>query len=63
MKRIKVFFGEIRGIFSDLRQGYWSCGFQWPPKFMVGRIYYDWWWYYLHLGPFWIGVAPIPPAK
>ena len=51
----------IRSIALDLRHGHWHCGCEfWEGKPMlgVGRLYYDWWWYYLHIGPFWVSVDP-----
>lgn len=60
MRVIKSFFREIYWAVVDLRQDYWTGGFQWRPKFSIGRLYYDGWWYYLHLGFFWVGTSPYP---
>lgn len=47
---------QFRHFLLTLRYGEWAAGLQWPPKFMAGHIYYDWDWYYLHLGVVWINV-------
>ncbi|SIO37020.1 hypothetical protein SAMN05444166_4159 [Singulisphaera sp. GP187] len=58
--RLRSMRHDVRWAICDLRNSHWHYGFQWPPKFAIGRMYYDGWWYYLHLGPFWVNAAPYP---
>lgn len=52
---------SLRAVWRDLRIGHWHCGcefYEGKPMLAAGRLYYDWWWYYLHVGPFWVSVDP-----
>lgn len=52
---------ELAGVYEDFRIGYWEWGYDSSPdksQFSMGRIFYDWWWYYLNVWRFYITIAP-----
>ena len=48
---------DVLWIIRHLLHGDWYCGIHTGgDKFSAGRDWYDGWWYYLNLWPFWVNV-------